>query len=164
MFQITLTNNAVTKLKELITKNGTMDDTFLRMYVAGAAARASDMAWPWTTTSTRATRSSRRAASRLSSTPPVASTSTVRAWIMSRASRAAGSWSATRTAGPPAAAGRASTRRERRPRTRRKATPPTRTPTDAPAAGTLHNSRDERERDQRSFPVSSFLIPTIAFR
>ncbi len=35
MFQVTLTDNAVNKLKELITKNGTADDTYLRMYVAG---------------------------------------------------------------------------------------------------------------------------------
>lgn len=35
MFQITLSENAVGKLRELITKNGTADDTYLRMYVAG---------------------------------------------------------------------------------------------------------------------------------
>ena len=35
MFQVTLSENAVGKLKELITKNGTADDTYLRMYVAG---------------------------------------------------------------------------------------------------------------------------------
>ena len=35
MFQVTLTDNAVTKLRELIVKNGTLEDTYLRMYVAG---------------------------------------------------------------------------------------------------------------------------------
>jgi iron-sulfur cluster assembly accessory protein len=35
MFQVTLSENAVGKLKDLITKNGTADDTYLRMYVAG---------------------------------------------------------------------------------------------------------------------------------
>ncbi len=35
MFQVTLSENAVGKLKELITKNGTAEDTYLRMYVAG---------------------------------------------------------------------------------------------------------------------------------
>lgn len=35
MPQITLTDNAVTKLKELIGKHGSTDDTYLRMYVAG---------------------------------------------------------------------------------------------------------------------------------
>lgn len=35
MFQITLSDPAVSKLKELITKNGTAEETYLRMYVAG---------------------------------------------------------------------------------------------------------------------------------
>ena len=35
MFQISLTDNAVGKLKDLIAKNGTAEDTYLRMYVAG---------------------------------------------------------------------------------------------------------------------------------
>jgi iron-sulfur cluster assembly accessory protein len=35
MFQITLSDGAVTKLKELISKNGTAEDTYLRVYVAG---------------------------------------------------------------------------------------------------------------------------------
>ena len=35
MLQVTLSENAVGKLKELITKNGTAEDTYLRMYVAG---------------------------------------------------------------------------------------------------------------------------------
>ena len=35
MFQVTLTENAVSKLRELIVKNGTLEDTYLRMYVAG---------------------------------------------------------------------------------------------------------------------------------
>ena len=35
MFQITLSENATTKLRELISKNGTAETTYLRMYVAG---------------------------------------------------------------------------------------------------------------------------------
>jgi len=35
MFQVILSDNAVGKLKELITKNGTAEDTYLRVYVAG---------------------------------------------------------------------------------------------------------------------------------
>ena len=35
MFQVTLSENAVSKLQDLIKKNGTADDTYLRMYVAG---------------------------------------------------------------------------------------------------------------------------------
>jgi iron-sulfur cluster assembly accessory protein len=35
MFQITLSENAVSKLQDLIKKNGTADGTYLRMYVAG---------------------------------------------------------------------------------------------------------------------------------
>ena len=35
MFQVTLSENAVSKLNELIKKNGTSEDTYLRMYVAG---------------------------------------------------------------------------------------------------------------------------------
>jgi len=35
MVQITLTEPAVAKLKELIQKHGTADDSFLRVYVAG---------------------------------------------------------------------------------------------------------------------------------
>jgi iron-sulfur cluster assembly protein len=33
--QITISENAVAKLKELISKHGTAEDTYLRMYVAG---------------------------------------------------------------------------------------------------------------------------------
>lgn len=35
MFEVTLTDNAVSKLKELIAKHGTPEGTYLRMYVAG---------------------------------------------------------------------------------------------------------------------------------
>ena len=35
MFQITLSDTAVTKLRDLIGKNGGVEDTYLRMYVAG---------------------------------------------------------------------------------------------------------------------------------
>ncbi len=35
MFQVTLSENAVGKLQELIKKNGTVEDTYLRVYVAG---------------------------------------------------------------------------------------------------------------------------------
>jgi len=35
MFQVILSDNALGKLKELITKNGTAEDTYLRVYVAG---------------------------------------------------------------------------------------------------------------------------------
>ena len=35
MFQVTLSEQAVDKLHELIKKNGTPEDTYLRMYVAG---------------------------------------------------------------------------------------------------------------------------------
>src|SRR5512136_2546368 len=35
MFQVTLSENAVGKLQDLIKKNGTPEDTYLRMYVAG---------------------------------------------------------------------------------------------------------------------------------
>jgi len=33
--QITLSDNAVTKVKELVAKHGTVEDTYLRVYVAG---------------------------------------------------------------------------------------------------------------------------------
>ena len=35
MFQVTLSETAVSKVRELIAKNGTIEDTYLRMYVAG---------------------------------------------------------------------------------------------------------------------------------
>ncbi|MGQ0798139.1 MAG: HesB/IscA family protein, partial [Methanobacteriota archaeon] len=35
MFQVTLSESAASKLRELIAKNGTLEDTYLRMYVAG---------------------------------------------------------------------------------------------------------------------------------
>jgi iron-sulfur cluster assembly accessory protein len=35
MFQVNLSDNAVTKLKDLIAKHGTVETTYLRMYVAG---------------------------------------------------------------------------------------------------------------------------------
>ena len=35
MFQVTLSETAVNKVKELVTKHGTVEDTYLRMYVAG---------------------------------------------------------------------------------------------------------------------------------
>lgn len=35
MFQLTLSDNATSKLRELIAKNGTLENTYLRVYVAG---------------------------------------------------------------------------------------------------------------------------------
>jgi len=35
MFQLTLSDNATSKLRELISKNGTLENTYLRVYVAG---------------------------------------------------------------------------------------------------------------------------------
>src|SRR5881392_899017 len=99
MIQVTLTETAANKVKELIQRNdpdtgkplGTPEDTYLRMYVAGGGCSDSGTAWLSTGRSTTAMKSSRSTASRSSSTRTARSTWTDRPSTMRRASRAVAS-------------------------------------------------------------------------
>src|SRR5438874_12536320 len=97
MIQVSLTETAANKVKELIQRNdpdtgkplGTPEDTYLRMYVAGGASPGSGMAWPSAGPTTGGAKAVRAPGSRAPGTGTGKKTSTE--WTAAKAEAAGGS-------------------------------------------------------------------------